>query len=315
VSGRGIFESVFWVLLSVLMFVGGTGFAIAAPFVMLAAPAPFMLLTRRLGFKIAAFGALAGSAAVYSILGPAASLVYLLMFALTGAAFSVISFRAKSGVDFILSALTASIAVKIVLMVAFTRAAGVNPFSVPPDVASQMLKNLASSLSAGGVALSDSAINDYAAAITETVSTLMPSMLILFSAGDTFVTYAVVSYALNRLGSEGLVKLPPFGAWRFPKDIFWALLAALIVDFAGKSFPEQRVLSMLSANLMEVLRGIFLIEGISLCWYYMTRRGINRGLKMAAALFCMFFPPVSYILSMVGIFDIWYDLRNRVRRK
>ncbi len=32
-------------------------------------------------------------------------------------------------------------------------------------------------------------------------------------------------------------------------------------------------------------------------------------------LFGVLFSPVSYILSMVGIFDIWYDLRTRIRGK
>lgn len=310
-----IFEWIFWILLSVLMFTVGILVALAAPLVVLVAPAPFMLLFRRQGLKEALTGALLGSVIVYVISGPVPAFMYVFTFGLIGIAFGVISKKAKNGIDFILAALTASITVKVILMIVFTRITGVNPFAMTPETAVGVVNSISSALSGSGLSPSQTAIQGYASAMVETVSLLMPSMLILFSAVDTFATYAVVSFVLKKLGSEKLVKLPPFGIWRFPKNIFWALLAALILDFASKSFPDNRVFVVISANLMEVLRGIFMVEGISLCWYYMTRRGIHRALKTVIAVFCLFFPPVSYILSMVGIFDIWYDLRNRIRRK
>ena len=110
-----------------------------------------------------------------------------------------------------------------------------------------------------------------------------------------------------------LPALPPFVHWRFPKNIFWALLAALILDMASKAFPDDGLYRMLSLNLMEVLRGIFLVEGLSLLWYFMSAYKVNKALRVILTLFCAFFAPVSYVLSMIGIFDIWYDLRRRIK--
>ena len=93
----------------------------------------------------------------------------------------------------------------------------------------------------------------------------------------------------------------------------WALLAALILDMASKAFPDDGLYRMLSLNLMEVLRGIFLVEGLSLLWYFMSAYKVNKALRVILTLFCAFFAPVSYVLSMIGIFDIWYDLRRRIK--
>lgn len=92
-------------------------------------------------------------------------------------------------------------------------------------------------------------------------------------------------------------------------------MAALITDLAAKALPDERIFLVLSANLMEVLRTVFMIQGLSLMWYFMSKHKVNKFAKVLLTAFGIVFSPVSYILSMVGIFDIWYDLRKRLRRK
>ena len=59
--------------------------------------------------------------------------------------------------------------------------------------------------------------------MVETVSLLMPSMIIFFSAIDTLATYGAASYIMKRPDGRAPA-LPGFGTWRFP-GIFWALVA------------------------------------------------------------------------------------------
>lgn len=310
-----IFEWIFWVLLSVLMFSIGMGIALIAPAVVLIAPASFMVLEKRQGFREALLGVLFGAIIVFVMSGPVSAFMYAVAFGLLGVIFGIIEDKSENGIDYIAMAIMASIVAKIILMVTFTKFSGVNPFTMTPGAANELITTITDVLSKSGIQPSEEAIKSYSAAMIDTVSLLMPSMLILFSTIDTFATYGIVSLILKKLGSRNLVVLPPFGEWRFPKNIFWALLVSVIMDFASKSLPDQRVFVVLSANLMEVLRAIFMIEGLSLCWYYMTSKGIHRAVKIGFSIFCVIFLPISYILSMVGIFDIWYDLRSRIRGK
>jgi len=312
---KTIFEWLFWMFLSVLIFTVGMSVALAAPVLVLLAPAPLMMLACRQGLREASLGSAAASMVVFGTLGPLPAIMFLVMFGLLGVMFGAAARFAKTGADFMVAAMTASILTKVAMLVFFTRVAGVNPFMITPEAASGMLKSIAGALQASGVSASQPAFQSYARDVVDTVTLLMPAMIVLFGAADTLACYAVSSKLLAKFGSKQPAALPPFGSWRFPRNIFWALLAAIVVDLSGKMWPQQSLFKMLSANLMEVLRAVFLVEGLSLCWYFMTKKGLHKALKVFLTAFCAFFSPVSYILSMVGIFDIWYDLRKRARRK
>lgn len=312
-KGKILFEWFFWILLSILMFAAGMDIAFLSPAVILAAPAPLLILTCRQGIREGALGALFGTVFVFAFMGAATAFLYSCEFALLGLLMGGLMLKAKSGADYILSAVAASVAVKIVLMAVFRYAAGVNPFMVTPEAADALVSSVSGALSQGGVSLSQEAVKSYAETMVQTVALMMPSMLILFAASDSIVGYAAARLYFKRMGGFKVPALPQFAHWRFPKNIFWALMAALILDMASKAFPDEGVYRMLSVNLMEVLRGVFLVEGLSLTWYFMTSYRVNRAVKIFVTIVCALFSPVSYILSMLGIFDIWYDLRKRVK--
>jgi uncharacterized protein YybS (DUF2232 family) len=315
VKGKKSLEFIFWMVFSALMYAVGMSVAVTAPLMILAAPVPFMMIVRRLGHREAFIAIILGTGLIQVLLGTVSALMFLVAFATLGTTLGLFSLKAKSGVDYIAAAIMASVLSKVVLMVVFTRMTGVNPFILSPEAASSMVNSVSDVLASAGVGTSSSAIQSYAQEMVESIALLMPSMLILFSVLDTFVSYGIVRKALLRLGDDSFIKLPPFGSWRCPKNILWALLASLIMDVASKAFPDQRLFTVLSINLMEVMRGVFMVEGLSLMWYFMTKRNTSKYIKIAAVSFCAVFSPASYILSMVGIFDIWYDLRKRIRRK
>ncbi len=310
-----LFEWLFWIFLSIVMFSAGMYLALAAPFLILIAPLPFMMLGTRQGIRESLLGVMLGTVAVFLMYGYVPAFMYVIEFGILGTLFAYISSKIKKGADFILASAAASIAAKLILMAAFTSISGMNPFIMTPETARDIVSSLASVLSSGGVGTSEEIIKNYSLVMAQTVSLLMPSMIIFFSVIDTFATYWSASYIIKKYGEKPLPALPGFGTWRFPQNLFWALAAAVIMDLVGKAFPEEMVYRVISANLMEVLRAVFMVEGLSLVWYYMTSRGLSKVLKIPVAVFCVLFSPLSYILSMVGIFDIWYDLRARIRRK
>ncbi|MDO5562075.1 MAG: DUF2232 domain-containing protein [Synergistaceae bacterium] len=301
-----------WVMLSVVMYVVGMGLIVTAPFVVLVAPVPFMALMRRQGYARAMIGAFAASASVYTLSGPSAAAMFIISFGMLGVAMGVISLHAKTGVDCVAASIVVSVFSKIFLMAVFSRVAGVNPFAVTPEAAGEMVKMAVSAGSIPGVSAGD--VKAYAKNISESVSLLMPSMLIVFAAADSLFSYVLTSKVLVRMGSDGLKRLPPFGDWRCPKNIFWALIASLILDALSKAQPDERIFTVLSVNMMEVVRGVLTLQGLSLAWYFMSKRGVHKSLMVFFVIIGLIISPVAYVLSMVGVFDIWYDLRKRIRR-
>lgn len=314
-NNKKIVELIFMVIISLLMFILMTGFALTATLIMLIAPVPFMLVTRRLGPKIAALGIFIGAGSMYFLSDPFTSIIYVLTFGVLGMWFGVISLRAKNGFDYMLLAIAASAFSKIILMAIFSTLTGSNPFVIDPEVANKMVTSLAEVFSKAGMSAPSFSIKDYTKSLTDNLSLLMPSMLILFAAMDSLASYYLASRIIRHLKSEPIVKIPPFGEWRCPQNIFWALLVSLAMDLASRAYPDKRQLVVISANLLEVLRAIFIIQGLSLAWYFMTLRKVHRFFKFAFAVFAIAFSPISYILYIVGIFDICYDLRKLIRRK
>ncbi|MCD7951611.1 MAG: YybS family protein [Synergistaceae bacterium] len=312
-KGKVIFEWFFWILLSVLMFMAGIEIAFLLPLIILAAPVPLMILVCRHGVREGTLGAVFGTLFVYVIMGPVSAFLYTCEFALLGLLMGILMIKVRSGADYVIFALLASLAVKMLMMGGFHYAAGVNPFMMTPEAAQGLAASVSAALSQGGVPVSPESVNEYVETMAQTVSLMMPAMLILFAAADTMTGYVLTRLYFKRAGGVKLPALPPFVHWRFPKNIFWALLAALILDMASKAFPDDGLYRMLSLNLMEVLRGIFLVEGLSLLWYFMSAYKVNKAIRVILTLFCAFFATVSYVLSMIGIFDIWYDLRRRIK--
>lgn len=304
-----------WVTCSIFAFIIEIFVPLSAVFIVLAAPAPFMTLTRRLGLRPALLGALAGTGFIFITSDAPTAIIYLVMFALTGMAFGIAAAGTDDGADFLLKAIAASVTAKVLLTALFTLTTGTNPFSISPEAAKGLVSAISGAMAKGGAGFPAGSVDAYASNIVSTVSTLMPSMLILFASLDTLVTYLIVSGALKKLGSAPLPSLPPFGSWRFPKNIFWALLLSIIVQMMSRAMPDTRALKVISDNLLEVLRAVLMLEGLSLCWFFMTTKNINKAMKVFVTAFFVFFSPLSYILSMVGIFDIWYDLRKLAGRK
>ena len=297
----------------IALFVAGMSVPFLSSFVIFVAPVPLALLTRLLGARRGVLSALFGISLICALMGPEHSFVYLCEFCIIGVASGILLLKCEEGTEYFMYAAAVSVASKLLMMGIFVISSGVNPFFVSGDAARAIITSFSSLFSQNGLSVSEADVASYADALTRTVTLMMPSMLILFSAADTLLCYVAARLYFRRLPEVSIPQLPPFGSWRLPHNIFWALLVTLVLDIAAKAFPQQTVLKMLSLNLMEVLRALFLAEGLSLSWFFLSAFGVNRVLSTVLLVFAVFFSPVSYMLSMIGIFDIWYDLRKRIK--
>lgn len=314
-KGKALVESLFLIFFSLLIFVAGMGVAVVAPLAVLTVPAIFMILERRLGARVALLGVCFGSSVVLVLVGPASALLYMIAMGLLGVSFGLLAGRSESGADFLLMATTVSVTVKVMLLLLFFSVTGINLFYISPETSERMAAEIAGMLSGGGLNLSNGAMLSYAREVVNSMTMRMPAMLIIFSVLDTFISYQAALKITKRFGGDKMISLPPFGLWKFPRNVFVAFLAAVLADTAKRIYPDNLAFEMIAVNILELLRALFLIEGLAVCWYYMTALGVNKILKTAVTVFCVFFWPIPLILSSIGFFDMWLDLRRDYRRK
>lgn len=306
-KSKVLLEPLLIVFLSVLLFAAGTGIVFLMLLTVITVPALFMVLERRRGTRVALICVYLGTFLILLFAGPVLAMFYMFSMALLGVIFGYLAGRAKTGTDFMLTGITASVAVKVSLLLLFFITTGENIFVISPEAAEQIIANAILILP------------DFNAAMfREVMATMvlrMPAIWIAFSALDTFISYVVCHRVIKKFGGNKIVSIPPFGLWKFPKNIFIAFVAAVLADAASKALPNGRVLEMVSVNVLELTRWMFFIEGLSLCWYYMTARAVNRPFKIAVTGFCVVYWPISFVLASIGFFDIWFDLRRHIRRK
>ncbi len=297
---------------------------------MLVMPAASMIPYFRLGANAAVAGVGVAFAAVVFSSGIEYALFYAMMFGVLGLALAFIAKRSQTISDYLIPGIFVSTLAKLAVMVILGRTVGINPFAVDTrtvEHVTKALSDLPGSTALPG--LGSAPLADQIAHIASTVSLLVPYMVVMVAAADTVLSFVIASIAsasrkedseaVSEAGEAGATrsKLPhfaPIGEWRFPKNVVWAFVAAMVFAILEYFNPESRLFKMLALNLEEISRVIFLIQGISLMWFFMELRGWARPIRVAAVFLGVGISVFSYMLSMVGIFDLWFDLRSRIRR-
>ncbi|MEG1836414.1 MAG: DUF2232 domain-containing protein [Synergistaceae bacterium] len=308
---KKIMETLSWIISALILYTSGIGIRVISPIALIIAPVPFFVITKKFGIKTAFIAlALTLPAALYigDIVGV---IIFIFIFSLLGIACSYISDKAENIIDYAAKALFLAVISKVCLLVISVYFFKYNPFIISPEFTETFVKSVAPIISGTGIKVTPQEMADYAKSVSDSILMLMPTMLILFSILDTTLSYYLITYIFRKNTEIKLPKIPPFGEWKCPQNIFIALIASVVLELLAKGFPEEKIFAILALNLMEVTRGIFIIEGLSIMWYFMTKKNIHKIIKLFFVIFALLFPPLSYIMSMLGIFDIWYDLRRK----
>jgi len=63
--------------------------------------------------------------------------------------------------------------------------------------------------------------------------------------------------------------------------------------------------------LRLVVTMLFFLEGAAVLWYFLARKGVPIALRIVACVFVVLVPFLSNALVILGIVDLWLDLRSR----
>jgi uncharacterized protein YybS (DUF2232 family) len=104
---------------------------------------------------------------------------------------------------------------------------------------------------------------------------------------------------------------PPFRQIMLPKQLLWYYLLVLVATF----FPlEKGTFAYIAViNLYYLLQLLFMIQGFSFLYHVADRKNIAKGIVVIGTLFCFFFPFLLYLIAILGIIDLGFELRKRVQ--
>ncbi len=295
--------------MAVVLFLAARYLPVAGIVLSLLCPAPLVILGLRHRPKMSFVGLVVATTIVALLSGPASAISFCLGFGVLGVGLGILASRLDQAVDIMLYGVVVSLVSKLALMVVLTKMTGVNPFDPDVDQIRATMEKVFSMY--GGQDLSS--VKEQVEQTIKAIPLMFPAMLTMASAVDCLLSYWVSRKVLARIGGIVLPSLPPFAQWRFPKSLLWAFAFSMVILLFEGSLRDP-LLSRVGLNLRLLVSMMFMIQGLSLTWDYMEYRSLSRFWRITLAFLIVFIPILSQIAVVLGLTDVWANIRTRYRR-
>lgn len=145
------------------------------------------------------------------------------------------------------------------------------------------------------------------------METLMPSLFVMASFMIVFLIQLVCLPLLKRFG----VKAQPWMPLRnmsLPKSLLWyyllSMMASLFIQPEVGSYWHWAL-----TNLVFILQFLMLVQGYTFIAYYSHAKGYPKAVLVVTIILSMILPIILYIVRILGIIDLGFDLRKRIEAK
>ncbi len=143
---------------------------------------------------------------------------------------------------------------------------------------------------------------------------MMPGMWIAVMGFAGIINYAFSAWLGQKYGIR-LKKLPSFGKWDLPWFYVWGVIAGIVVILVPSfiDFGADTFFYVLGANLLLVFVFIYFILGLAVLWGLFNRFRIQLIWRIIILTVLAFFFGLVLIAPILGLLDIWVNLRRLKR--
>ncbi|SEN43041.1 Uncharacterized conserved protein YybS, DUF2232 family [Mesobacillus persicus] len=163
-----------------------------------------------------------------------------------------------------------------------------------------------------GQTVDESVVEQFESTVT-LMETLMPSMFVMASFMIVFLIQLLCFPVLRRFGVK-VQQWMPFREMSLPKSLLWYYLLSLIASM----FVQPEVGSYWHwaiTNLLFVLQFLMLVQGFTFIAYYSHPKGYSKAILVVSIILAVLIPFILYIVRILGIIDLGFDLRKRMGEK
>lgn len=311
---KSLVESSLLVGLAVVLFLASYVLPVVGVVFSFLCPAPLVILGLRHDLRKASIGVVVSTLIVMAFLGPVGAVFFCLGFGVLGVGLGFLARKYSNGVEIILYGILVSLGSKLLLMLVITKLTGVNPFSMNPAEMKTIVDKVFAFYAAKGMSTANlEGIKDQVYKSITLIPLIFPALLTVASAVDCYLSYVVSSVVMKRIGGTSLPSITPFSEWRFPKSIFGALLVSIALSFAGNAYKWSLGIKV-GTNLRLLVNMIFLLQGLSVTWFFLGKKKILPLFRGMILFFMLIIPMFSQLALLLGIIDMWFDIRTRFAR-
>lgn len=144
---------------------------------------------------------------------------------------------------------------------------------------------------------------------------LAPSLkptLFVFAAFFIVLVIQAVCLPIAKRFQVKVTDWTPFRDFQLPKSLLWVYLGALVLSLAVN--PEKGTFMYLAIiNIAFLLQWLFVLQGLAVIHYVCYLRGIAKSVPILLTVGTLVFPLLLYIVRILGIIDLGFDLRQRFK--
>jgi uncharacterized protein YybS (DUF2232 family) len=271
-------------------------------------PVPVIVVVKRYGIKYGVYSTIASGLIVGMVSEPFYAAYVIFAFGALGLAIGYGVHKGYSAGKILTVTAVASLLSKMILVYAITWIMGINPLEIQLEAMKRGLELSLEFYRDIGMDVADD-MGDMLLSSFELMRVTLPALLILASLLDSYLNYTVARIVLKRLGLH-MEALPPFGEWRAPNNLAIGFLVLVGLTLAGGYLGLGRT-DIILGNILVLFQMIFLVQGVSVIYYYLTRKGLNKLIKILIIVFVLINQFLSITAVFAGLLDVLFDFRKR----
>lgn len=145
------------------------------------------------------------------------------------------------------------------------------------------------------------------------IKTLIPTLFVLSSFFIVFIMQLISFPIIKRFGVK-VEKWKSFKEISLPKSILYYFLLTLLVSMLMN--PEEGTFwYMAIINMTYILQFLMILQGYTFIFYYFDKKGFSKAISITIAIVSFLIPIFLYIVGILGIIDLGFDLRKSFNKK
>ncbi|MBY0148072.1 YybS family protein [Neobacillus niacini] len=145
------------------------------------------------------------------------------------------------------------------------------------------------------------------------IKTLIPTLFVLSSFFIVFIMQLVSFPIIKRFGIK-VEKWKSFKEISLPKSLLYYFLLTLLLSMFMN--PEEGTFwYMAIINMTYILQFLMVLQGYTFMFYYFDKKGISKAISITIGIVAFLIPIFLYIIGILGIIDLGFDLRKGFIKK
>jgi len=145
------------------------------------------------------------------------------------------------------------------------------------------------------------------------IKNLIPTLFVVTSFATVFIIQSISFPLIRRFGIE-VEKWKGFKNLSLPKSTIHYFLIILLVGMVFK--PEEGTFGYLAIiNLNWILIILIVIQGYLFLFFYLEQKGFSNTISIIIAIISLLIPIFLYMIGILGIIDLGFDLRKKIKKE